>query len=40
MRNLAVNTQTLVETTINNNEVNNNLDIVNHFPGCRTTNWS
>jgi len=33
MRNLAVNTQTLVETTINNNEVNNNLDIVNHFPG-------
>lgn len=33
MRNLAVNTQTLVETTINNNEVNNTLDIVNHFPG-------
>jgi hypothetical protein len=33
MRNLAVNTQT--ETTINNNEVNNILDIVNHFSGVR-----
>jgi hypothetical protein len=33
MRNNLTTTQTLFETTSNNNEVNNILDIANVFPG-------